>query len=115
MPQRLTKETMQSFTSKVVDNSGEPLWSRVRFDLGPLTFIDPTGVVVMCNLVDYLRRVGVKVRVKVSKPFSECVQYLDDFGFFKHYGGESLRPNAILRKTTVPIERVQSHRLFAYL
>jgi len=115
LPHRLTRETMQSFTSQVVDDSGEPLWSRVRFDLGPLTFIDPTGVVVMCNLVDYLRRVGVKVRVKISKPFSECVQYLDDFGFFKHYGGESLRPNATLRKTTVPIERVQSHRLFSYL
>jgi anti-sigma regulatory factor (Ser/Thr protein kinase) len=43
------------------------------------------------------------------------VEYLDDFGFFKHYGGESLRPHAALRRTTVPIERVQSQQIFAYL
>jgi len=115
LPRNLTKETMQSLISQVVDEDGKPKWSRVRLNLTRLEFIDPTGVVVLCNLIDYLRRVDVSVHVKIVKPYSRCVEYLDDFGFFKHYGGDSLRPQASLRKTTVPIERVQSQRIFAYL
>ena len=115
LPHRLTKETMQSFTAQVVDEAGEPRWSRVRFDLSRLSFIDPTGVVVLANLVDYLRRAGAKVKVRITKPYSESVEYLDDFGFFKYYCGESLRPHATLRPTTVPLERVQSTKIFAYL
>ena len=106
---------MLSLISQVVEDDGECRWSRVRFDCARLEFIDPTGVVVLCNLIDYLRRVGVNVKVRVKRPFSQCIEYLDDFGFFKHYGGEPLRAQAALRKTTVPIERVQSHRLFEYL
>lgn len=115
LPHRLTKETMQSLISQVLDDDGTPLWSRVRFDLTRLSFIDPTGVVVLCNLVDYLKRRDAGVTVRVSKPYSQCVEYLDDFGFFKHYGGKPLRETAALRRTTVPIERVQSERIFAYL
>jgi len=115
LPHSLTKETMQSFISQVVDDGGKPRWSRIRIDLERLDFIDPTGVVVLCSLIDYLKRVRVKVNVRIKKPYSKCVEYLDDFGFFRHYGGESLRPQAALRRTTVPIERVESHQLFAYL
>jgi anti-sigma regulatory factor (Ser/Thr protein kinase) len=106
---------MQSLISQVVDEDGQSKWSRVRFDFATLNFIDPTGVVVLCNLIDYLRRVGASVKVRVKRPYSQCVEYLDDLGFFKHYGGESLRPHAALRRTTVPIERVESHKMFAYL
>jgi anti-sigma regulatory factor (Ser/Thr protein kinase) len=106
---------MQFLIQKVVDEDGHPRWSSVRLEFLRLSFIDPTGVVVLANLVDYLRRMGTKVKVRVSKPYSECVEYLDDFGFFKHYSGESLRPHAALRPTTVPLERVQSQHIFAYL
>jgi anti-sigma regulatory factor (Ser/Thr protein kinase)/ABC-type transporter Mla MlaB component len=106
---------MQSLISQVIDEEGNPLWSRVRFDLARLEFIDPTGVVVLCSLIDYLKRMNVGANVRITKPYSKCVEYLDDFGFFKHYGGQPLRPEAALRKTTVPIERVESHQLFSYL
>src|SRR5258706_50245 len=115
LPHRLTRETMQSLITKVVDDQGEPRFSRVRFDSSRLEFIDPTGVVVLANLVDYLRRVGARVRVRVTKPYSESIEYLDDFGFFKHYGGASLRPHAAIRNTTVPLARVASDRIFEYL
>jgi anti-sigma regulatory factor (Ser/Thr protein kinase) len=115
VPHSLTKETMQLLISQVLDEDGLSKWSRVKLDFGRLDFIDPTGVVVLCNMVDYLRRVGTTVKVRIKRPYSTCVEYLDDFGFFKHYGGEPLRPHAALRKTTVPIERVQSQQIFAYL
>ncbi len=115
LPYRLTKETMQLLISQVVDDAGDSKWSRIRFDFSVLEFIDPTGVVVLCNLVDYLRRVGANVKVRIKRPYSQCVEYLDDLGFFKHYGGESLRLNAHLRTTTVPIERLESQQIFAYL
>lgn len=115
LPHNLTRETMQSLITQVVDDDGKPRWSRLRLDLARLNFIDPTGVVVLCSLIDYLKRLNVAVNVRITKPYSTCVEYLDDFGFFKHYGGAPLRPQAAVRRTTVPIERVESHQLFAYL
>ncbi len=108
-------ETMQSLIAQVVDEHGEPKFSRVRLDSSRLEFIDPTGVVVLANLVDYMRRVGAKVTVRVIKPYSRGIEYLDDFGFFKYYGGKYLRTDAAIRRTTVPLERVESQRIFAYL
>jgi len=106
---------MQSLISQVVDAEGTVQHSRVRFDFSRLEFIDPAGVVVLCNLVDYLRELDVKVSVDVKKPYSEGLRYLDDFGFFEYYNGKSLRRQAALRRTTVPIERVQSENLYPYL
>lgn len=107
---------MHVVINQVVDNQGDARYSRVLFDLTPLTFIDPTGVVVLSTLIDYLKRINAKVNVRVGKePYSQGIAYLDDFGFFKHYGDKPLRAHAALRNTTVPLERVQSERIFDYL
>jgi anti-sigma regulatory factor (Ser/Thr protein kinase)/ABC-type transporter Mla MlaB component len=115
LPHSLTIETMQALVSQVINDEGTVQHSRIRLNFSRLTFIDPAGVVVLCNLIDYLRELGVKVNVDVNKPYSQGLQYLDDFGFFDYYNGKSLRPQAALRRSTVPIERVQGNRLFSYL
>jgi anti-sigma regulatory factor (Ser/Thr protein kinase) len=106
---------MLTLIGQVADEEGTIQHSRVQFDFSRLEFIDPTGVVVLCNLVDYLRELNIKVSVEVKKPYSAALQYLDDFGFFQYYDGKTLNPQAALRQTTVPIERVQSKNLFSYL
>jgi len=58
---------------------------------------------------------GTKVKLNVGEPYSEGVEYLDDFGFFKEYSGAYLRATAALRTTTVPLQHVQSKQIFAYL
>src|SRR5687767_9055768 len=112
LPFRLTHETMHPFIDQVLDDDGEPRYDSVRFDLARLDFVDPTGVVVFSNLVDFLKDQRVKVRVKVAKPFTRAVEYLDDFGFFRHYQGSPLREGASIRNTTVPLEHVKSERIF---
>lgn len=115
MPNRLTRGTMYPFIGQAVDGNGDPRLDRITFDYSKLEFIDPTGVVVVSNLIDYLRRLGVKVKFRITKPYSDGTAYLDDFGFFKHYKGQPLRTQAAIRNTTVALERVQSDRIFSYL
>lgn len=115
LPSRLTHQTMHPFISQAVDENGDARWSTVAFNFGRLSFIDPTGVVVVSNLIDYLRESGVKVKFRITKPYSQTIEYLDDFGFFRHYKGEALRATAALRNSTVPLERVKSAELYAYL
>lgn len=115
LPYRLTHLTMHPFIGGALDENGDPRYSQIKFDFARLSFIDPTGVVVASNLIDYLRQRGVKVKFHIVKPYSTTTEYLDDFGFFRHYRGEALRPSAALRNTTVPLERVKSAAIFAYL
>jgi anti-sigma regulatory factor (Ser/Thr protein kinase) len=106
---------MHQFISEAIDENGDARWSTVTFDFGRLSFIDPTGVVVASNLIDYLREAGVRVKFRVKKPYPLTTEYLDDFGFFRHYKGEALRANAALRQSTVPLERLKSAEIYAYL
>jgi anti-sigma regulatory factor (Ser/Thr protein kinase) len=106
---------MYELMTLALNEDGESLWASVRFDFSRLVFIDPTGVVVLSNLVDYLRRKGTKVRFKVSKPYNQGTVYLDDFGFFRHHAGKALREEAALRNTTVPLARIRHEQIFGYL
>src|SRR5260221_8850856 len=115
LPLRLTGETMYPFIAGALDEKGVPRFEVINFDFSRISFIDPTGVVVTSNLIDYLRFHGVKVRFQIIKPYSSTIEYLDDFGFFRHYKGEPLRKAAALRNTTVPLERVKSEAIFSYL
>jgi anti-anti-sigma regulatory factor len=115
LPNQLTRDTMHPFINQAIDGNGDSRWGRITFDFSKLEFIDPTGVVVVSNLIDYLRRADVKVKLKTPRPYSQGTEYLDDFGFFKHYQGKPLRPQAALRRETVALERVRSERIFSYL
>ena len=66
LPHRLTHLTMHPFIGDVLDENGESKWSLVNFDFSRLDFIDPTGVVVASNLIDYLREAGVKVKFRIN-------------------------------------------------
>jgi anti-sigma regulatory factor (Ser/Thr protein kinase)/anti-anti-sigma regulatory factor len=116
LPHRLTHETMHPFIDLALDEQGMPRYDVVRFDFSRITFIDPTGVVVVSNLIDYLREGGVKVKFRgLQEPYSDAITYLDDCAFFRHYAGKPLRIHAALRNTTVPLERVKSAEKYSYL
>src|SRR5688572_12274961 len=120
LPFRLTHETMHPFIAGALDDQGDPRYSHIAFDFSRLNkpggFDDPTGIVVLSNLIDYLRQCGVKVKFRgLEEPYSDSIRYLDDCNFFRHYAGKPRRADAALRLTTVPIERVQSAEKYAYL
>lgn len=116
IPFRLNGETMNGFIGLVLDEHGEPRFGQTIFEFGQnVDFIDPTGVVVLSNLFEYLAKKGAGVRTRFHKPFAPMVVYLDDIGFFQRYMGSSLRSSAHRRASTVPLERVRTERMQEYL
>lgn len=116
IPHSLTHETMRPFIDLVLDPQGRPRFEVTDFDFtGRVNFIDPTGVVVLSNLYHHLNRQGARFRCRVEEPYSPMVTYLDDTGFYRTFFGEALRPQAAMRRSTVPLQEVRTDRIEEYL
>lgn len=116
LPFRLTGETMYGFIGRVLDEHGAPRFDETVFEFPSASdFIDPTGVVVLSNLFEYLARRNAGMRVRFHKPFGPMVVYLDDIGFFEGYMGAPLGAGTRRRRETVPLQRVRTERMQEYL
>lgn len=106
---------MDALIRAAVDEDGDAVCSEIRFDFSELQFIEPVGVVVLSNLLEYLGKLGVQTGFDGLTSPSMAVVYLDDSGFFKEYLGAPLREYAKLRGTTLPLKRVASPEAIGYL
>ena len=103
---------MYGFIDQVLQPNLEATSQRIIFDFSTLHFIYPTGVTVLSNLIEYLKKQKVRVTFRGFNQGSQCNQYLDDSGFFKHYIKQSAFPFSSLRGTTLPLSHIrhdQSH------
>lgn len=115
LPHRLEQETMYALIAEAVDEKGKPKHAVTEFSFERMTWIDPTGVVALSSLIDYLAKNGSMPGFVKVNPTSDCVRYLDDSGFFKQYSGQDIRPEAKCRRSTVRLERVPIERMVPYL
>lgn len=115
LPSRLNKDTIYRFVSTVLDENHDARCKTIYLDFEPLTFIDPTGVTVLSNVIEFLRKVGAKTYFKGHKTLSDPVLFLDDSGFFKQYLGYHLRSDARVRPTTSPLKLVEYKNSYGYV
>lgn len=115
LPARLNKETIYRLVEQVLDEDNNARCRTIYLDFEPLQFIDTTGVTVLSNLIEFLKRVGATTYFKGHKGLHTPVKFLDDSGFFKQYLGYSLDPNAKVRPTTLPLELVEYKRSYEYV
>ena len=86
---------------------GAPASEEIIFDFTYLNFVKSAGVVILSNLVEWLRKRGVTVSYANCTRTKPAIAYLDDVGFFAAYWGNSLSPEARIRSTTYPFRRLQ--------
>lgn len=115
LPQSFTIATMYPLVDQVLDEQRDARCSEVTFDFSRLSFIEPVGVVVLSNLIEYFKRMGVRVLFSFVRMNTAATQYLDDAGFFEHYVGEKLSPHSRLRSTTMPLQLIQGSKATEYL
>lgn len=115
VPRRFNANTMDKFISSFVDEDGDAEGKSFEVDFSGLEFVDPVAIVVMSNLIEYLRQLKIKVQLTGLTNLSEGVLYLDDCGFFKQYQGASLRAKASLRDTTIPLKLVANPTAVGFL
>lgn len=115
LPSRLNKESIYRLVESVLDEEHNARCKTIYLDFGPLQFIDPAGVTVLSNLIEFLKRVGAKTYFKGHKALSVPVRFLDDSGFFKQYLGYPLVANASVRPTTLPLKLVEYKASYGYV
>lgn len=107
LPKFFNVHTMYEFIGQALTDEGDARASRIHFDFSDLEFIEPVGVVVLSNLVEYLRRCKVSGNLHCPSS-SKGVRYLDDAGFFARYNRKPLHPAAQVREGMLPLQLVES-------
>ncbi len=116
LPRDFNRETMYPFIASAIDcERMEPRCSRLKFDFEQLKFIEPVGVVVLSNTIEWLEERGVAISMVSHNNLTAAIQFLDDFGFFERYIKKRLNPNSTTRSTTRPLQLVSHARSFAYI
>lgn len=115
VPGRFDNQTMYLLIQAVLDENLEPRARKIELNLTPLYFIEPVGVTVLCNILQWLwliKGVNVSIHCDASAP---TIRYLDDSGFFILHLGQPLSPSAAVRDTTVPLELVSFEHSHQYI
>jgi anti-sigma regulatory factor (Ser/Thr protein kinase) len=115
LPKQFNSDTMYPFIATAIDEQCDASCTEITFDFEDLQFIEPVGVVVLSNLVEYLLKLGVRTGFTGLTFPSNGVIYLDDSGFFAQYIGKPLRVHAVSRETTLPLRLVANPQAIGYL
>lgn len=106
---------MYQFIDQLLSEQNDAKCSKVYFDFSKVTFIEPVGVVVLSNLIEYLKKVGVSVWFKGHKTKTRVTEFLDDAGFFRHYLKTPIFEGSSLRSTTMPLQLIAQTEFTSFL
>lgn len=80
----------------------------VKLDFTRLRFIEPTGVVGLCNLWRQLESFGWAIDCRASNVATPAIVYLDDAGFFIQLRGRAAFAERARRATVLPLGEIRS-------
>lgn len=115
LPFVLKRHTIYPLIDSVLDEKLNPKASKVIFDFSGLSFIDPVGVTVLSNLIEVLKKSGVKSAFSGLEKNTESIRYLNDSGFFQYYLKKPVQQKPNLRSTTLPLELVEYSKSYEYM
>ena len=122
LPKIFNSDTMYGFLAHALTPEGNIRYQKINLNFGGLQSIEPVGVVVLSNLVEFLRLAGVNGSLTgvwgegTNNNRNQAVRYLDNSGFFlRYYNGKNLWGNAKCHETTLPLTLVPSLDTFKFL
>lgn len=115
LPKQFNVASMFLFISKAVDDQCNAKCSKICFNFSKLNFIEPVGIVVLSNLIQYFHKMKVKVTFKGHKENSPANRFLDDAGFFNQYLGKYSFESSSKRSTTSELMLVSNSNATNYL
>ncbi|MCV3201892.1 ATP-binding protein [Bacillus velezensis] len=111
IPEFFKRNSMHLLIDKVIDSDMRPMNNEMNFNFCELKYIEPPGVTILSNLLQWLHSKGVEVIFTYPSDIKDRIKkdaliYLDDSMFFKKYLGECLTERATVRPTTIEIQDV---------
>lgn len=116
LPKRFDENTISIFLSEVIHN-GQPVNTDIEFDFSNLTFINPVGLTVLSNTINWLTKNNVQGKLINYKKNNKVIEYLDDSEFFKIHSinRTPLSPHARLRNSTLPLVHIAHNNVHNWL
>lgn len=116
LPESFGASSMYYVIQQATKSMNAQASEQVVIDFSRLKFIEPIGVVILSNLIEYLGRAGIPTSLAgVNFQSTPAVAYLDDSDFFKRYIGRPLREWAKARDTCLPLTMVSNAQAVGYL
>ena len=115
IPSYFNVRSMHNVISATIDEEHQPISDEINFDFSHLVFAEPDGMTVLSNLIEWLKKRGVKgefINCDLTKP---SIKYMDDCGFFKEYCGDALDPRADIRDTTQQFRKINCDESHAWI
>lgn len=106
VPQSFDRYHMYSLLDQIITKDGNPIDAEIILDLSKLNFIEPVGVTILANLIEWLNKIEAICKLGYVKYGNESIKYLDDSLFFQRYLGHKLDDKSCVRPTTIPLQNV---------
>ena len=116
LPFNFNVKNLHVLLEAAIDDQLNPRSGKIIIDFSKLSFVDPTAITVLSNVVEYLRQKhGTKVVFRNYTYPTEGNKFLDDSGFFLRYIGETAFKGSKLRSTTLPLQMVTYDRSWSWI
>lgn len=110
LPGSFNANTMLRFIDDTINKQCTTQCKKIYFNFSTLVSIEPVGVVVLSNLIDYFDKIKIDVVFEGFDKQSEANFFLDQTGFFKHH----LKEKYHLKKKYQQKKIKSNHRCFSY-
>jgi len=82
---------MYDFLGRIIERGGSPKSDSFNIDFSKLGFVDPDGMTVLTNALEWLRNREVKIAFAGIRNDRPAIMYMDDCGFFREFEGQVRR------------------------
>ncbi|EEJ1212788.1 ATP-binding protein, partial [Listeria innocua] len=114
LPPHFNRDTMYSVLKQCINESLVPTYKKIIFNLEHLRFIEPSGLTILSNTIEWLQlnKCDVSIQFKrytSSSPTSEnkkVMQFLNDIEFFSEYMDVEISEPLGKRRNTCPLELI---------
>ncbi len=114
LPHTFTAETMYGLISLIIDDDLDSKNAAVEFDFSRLENIAAGGVAVLSNIIEFLRKSGVRVSCKNLDLSCKAYTFLLDAGFV-HVYGYIKATKATQSLQILPLELVRQERAYPFI
>jgi anti-sigma regulatory factor (Ser/Thr protein kinase) len=115
LPTRFNSATMNLFIGEVVGKQMATQCRLLMFDFTKCESIEAEGVVVLCNLIEFLKRRDVAVYFMGHKISTRVTRHLDNCHFFDQYLGHRVFESSATPQDVMPLMKIKGDGLTGYL
>lgn len=116
LPAQCNMETLLPLISGAIDENTSPKMTKLSFNCKSVQVADPVGIVVLSNLIEFLRNQGTTAKIINTGAQCKASDYLRLSGFVRKYADhqESKNHSSVV-ENILPLETVRNEERYSYL